>query len=314
MDAAKGIAILLVILDHLNTCKPLGNAISSFYMALFIMISGYFYHDGDWKKDIAKKAKGLMVPYLEYGIVAAVIVCIKEILWDGFGVESAIHNLLLAFINLCVGWAVYVIYFLFVLFVTTVLFILYKHFLYDKGYHIVFYLVIGLGCVAGYLMSQRFVFVPFFVDSALVGLVFYVYGWLYRRYEQKITWKENALAILLSAIIWIAGNITENIMVLGVRRYDGFPFCLIVAIAGCNVFLLLAYLADRIPGICRFLRYCGRNTLKILCINNIFVQVVDWRQLMGTENLLVLFVSQTVITMCICIVWERVKFLRIQSK
>lgn len=59
MDAAKGIAMLLVILDHLNTCKPLGNAISSFYMALFIMISGYFYHDGDWKKDIAKKPKDL---------------------------------------------------------------------------------------------------------------------------------------------------------------------------------------------------------------------------------------------------------------
>ena len=69
IDIAKGVAIILVLLGHIETCPAgLKSSIYSFHMPLFFILSGYFMKEGTELRLLAKKLfKSLMVPYLIIG-------------------------------------------------------------------------------------------------------------------------------------------------------------------------------------------------------------------------------------------------------
>lgn len=69
IDIAKGIAIIMVLLGHIDLC-PIGlkSSIYSFHMPLFFILSGYFMKEGIEIRLLIKKLfKSLMVPYLIIG-------------------------------------------------------------------------------------------------------------------------------------------------------------------------------------------------------------------------------------------------------
>lgn len=63
LDFAKGFAIILMIYDHIIGH---GKVITSFHMPLFFIISGYLLKDQPFRQTLKKKAKGLLLPYLEF--------------------------------------------------------------------------------------------------------------------------------------------------------------------------------------------------------------------------------------------------------
>lgn len=77
LDAAKGVAILLMMLDHIWAFKnPVSEWIYSFHMPIFFIISGILikYTNAEQRnlsKIIISKLKGLLIPYLvfEFGFV-----------------------------------------------------------------------------------------------------------------------------------------------------------------------------------------------------------------------------------------------------
>lgn len=72
VDIAKGIGILLVVWFHFPILKGLtyfeewGGWITTFYMALFFMLSGLFFKP----QALLTKVKRLMVPYLYFYFIA----------------------------------------------------------------------------------------------------------------------------------------------------------------------------------------------------------------------------------------------------
>ena len=68
-DIAKGIAIICVVLGHLNVIW-LQNLVYPFHMPLFFLISGYFLSiNRPWKMFLKRKKDALLIPYLFTGFV-----------------------------------------------------------------------------------------------------------------------------------------------------------------------------------------------------------------------------------------------------
>ena len=76
LDFARGFAILLMIYDHIIGH---GKVITSFHMPLFFIISGYLLKDQPFRQTLKKKAKGLLLPYLEFAGLAILVGFFKAI-------------------------------------------------------------------------------------------------------------------------------------------------------------------------------------------------------------------------------------------
>lgn len=72
ISITKGIGIILMVIGHSGSPQLVHDYIYLFHMPLFYMASGYFYkgsHVLHKKKFIAKRIKGLYVPFLKWGFI-----------------------------------------------------------------------------------------------------------------------------------------------------------------------------------------------------------------------------------------------------
>lgn len=68
IDLAKGFAILLVIIGHIETIPYVKHLIYSFHMPLFFILSGYFFkNEESFRKAFKKLFSTLIIPYLIVG-------------------------------------------------------------------------------------------------------------------------------------------------------------------------------------------------------------------------------------------------------
>lgn len=68
IDYAKGLAILCVLLGHMEISPILKHSIYSFHMPLFFILSGYFLKKEELNKSaMVKNFKALMIPYFVVG-------------------------------------------------------------------------------------------------------------------------------------------------------------------------------------------------------------------------------------------------------
>ena len=80
VDAAKAIAIILVIIGHcywISAIPKLGNLIYSFHMPLFFIVSGFFLKNLTVKNAIEKYAKAYLWPYLMIGLLIILVGFVK---------------------------------------------------------------------------------------------------------------------------------------------------------------------------------------------------------------------------------------------
>lgn len=68
IDIYRGIAIMLVVLGHLDVPRPMYNFIFVFHMYAFFFISGVTYktNSSSYKETVIKNIKRLLVPYIIY--------------------------------------------------------------------------------------------------------------------------------------------------------------------------------------------------------------------------------------------------------
>lgn len=74
IDVMKGIGIILMVIGHMHYSHSIEKFIYGFHMPLFFWISGYLYKPPTAiKVFIARKAKGLILPYAVFGILYTII-------------------------------------------------------------------------------------------------------------------------------------------------------------------------------------------------------------------------------------------------
>lgn len=217
VDWAKSVCMFLVVLGHCHirvSEQFVTQFIYSFHMMLFFFLSGLL-----CKRDLSlislkKDLRYIMFPYFVYG---ALLIAFSSI-------RSRTFDLSIMFVqmeSLLVGDDISIgpIWFLPALFICKQLFLLLKM---VKKYPIVYLLLFALSFSPVYFISKYNVNIPFFADSALCGLPFFIAGnesYAFWGNIKQLKWYK--CLCIAAVLICISAFLCD---------YNGF-----VSLAGCDI-------------------------------------------------------------------------------
>lgn len=262
IDYGKVFAIYLVILAHTNLYEPLEAGIYTFHMPFFFFLSGFlfsFERNPSYKQFVKKRFKQLIIPYIWINIIAYVF-------W--FFIASRVG----ADADIPVAWYSPIInallangkgmvhdvplWFFVCLFVIENLFFIFKKI--RVGWSILL-IVIILGFL-NYTFNS--IYLPFSINTALVGIVFYTFGFIYNSkniYERTTSWIWFIVSFLsIILITYYNGKIAMHI-----NYYGNYWLFILGGIAGIIMLCNLCVCIERIVGNNKWISYIASNTLLI---------------------------------------------------
>lgn len=312
VDIAKGIGILLVLMGHISHNQHISSFIYCFHMPLFFIISGYLYNDKEHY--IRKKIKSILIPYLFLAIISFVYWYFIE-----RNLRNQGNNPLDVFLNIWLargGNDNYIfnvaLWFLPCLLTVEIAF----HFLIKKVKNIKILSVFMLALsIIGYIYAKlNLVRLPFCIDIAFTAIVFYFFGYLWRRngetYFEKLKLSKRSIYIIIllcfsiTAILsQLIGNIDMNNL-----QYPLYPLLYILPI----IATFMVYLISLVIKENKILQYLGRNTLIIMGVHEpikrVLIEVINrllniQTEILRTNIFGIVFVTIILILVCIPIVF-----------
>lgn len=216
IDNMKALGIILVLIGHNES--SITQYIYSFHMPLFFFISGLlFSYNGEitFIEYVKKKFKSLMIPYFKISSILFIIWYtlsgrnqgITVVLKNLFGVAYSQGG------GEYMAWGI-PMWFIPCLFLTNItLFLLLR---YKKKYllhHIFTFSILGytLGIIRKGMMNngQEMLRLPWSFDVMLIGIVFFVAGYLLKDKVEKI--KDKKINIIFSSILFLGAIILSKI-------------------------------------------------------------------------------------------------------
>lgn len=284
-DYSKAVAITLMVWGH--SCLSdniILRLIYCFHMPIFFIISGYFDNSNQRSllQTIQKNAKELLLPYLLFSLLGLSICWVlptahPELYYYPESIGDIFLSALLGIFRadneiqphsfLPVGYA----WFLISLFIIRILFAVYQKVLeFSKLSSIVLWIVPTIICI---VLFPKLKFVYWFcIDSALMGLPFYIFGYVCKRYSLFSYLKRIPLVLLiLSSIIYYYLCMDNGTVGMHTGNYGNHLFFFYLnALLGSLTLIGFTY---RLPSSYSRLQWIGRNTLPILLIHIYFVLI-----------------------------------------
>ena len=182
-DMMKGIAILAMIAGHCFIPHQLHHFVYIWHMPLFFFVSGYFFKEKPLQKVIAGIWKGLLVPYIVTGITILLCLLLCDCLWGtdllkSKGVALFAVNGLLS--NPDTYGGVYKcapIWFLLALGWCKIIYSILE----KLKFNVVLETILLAGLSYSIACCSDKIYMPFFIQQALVSLIFYHVGFLFKR-------------------------------------------------------------------------------------------------------------------------------------
>lgn len=273
IDIAKGIGILLVIIGHGAIPSWSKDAIFSFHMPLFFILSGYFFRDETPLVRMRKDAKRLLLPYV---VTIAVITLYMLV------VHQAIkHDGWYYVINTLWFWIYPTgapgglnfsgpVWFLFALFWTKGTFNLI-----EKVHNRWFYLILAFIAFApfylSYLIGRD---LPLAISQGLISIVFFWGGYEWKRHETSLQRSRIKTMMLICLTLWLIGVMCSDLDVMRMI-YHNYPLCLLTAFAGTYIVIEISKFISKLKGVAirkvsSFLSWGGQNSMAILCAHTLF--------------------------------------------
>ena len=290
IDIAKGLAMLSIIAGHMGS-PIIDGFVYTYHVPLFLLVSGFFFRNR--KGIIKRRIEQLLKPYLvtvifvllmnESKVLIKLIMgksTIDDLLWQGckwiaaglYG--SGSRGDILSFRAPVIG-AIW--FFLALIWATIFLYWIINSRILSK---LVIQIIIIIGIFFLGIISARWFWLPFSLQSGMCGLLFLYIGYIIGKYKEKILEYIHFKTLLAVCMgVWgiaIYFSYTNDCMSLA-RSY--FPNCILNilgAIAGSYIILCLC---KRIEKYSKFLRIFGKNSLVALCFHLIDLQVCSWRWL-----------------------------------
>ena len=274
VDMAKGYGIILVIIGHLYI-PHVSSLIYTFHMPLFFFLSGYvFKGTDDFKSFLAKKIRGIIVPYFGFGTIVLVfdILYTKYIRFETVDISIKIKNFIIQ--NRC-----YTVWFLTCLFCMNMIFYLLIHYLKNK---------IKVGIIVGLLAAIILVYyrlggtsLPWNIDTSFAALPFFYLGYIIRYKEnlEKLLFQNKKTIKLITYLIINMGTAGLSYKIGGAgstldmfgNRYGIELLTYISAVAGLFCIVLIAKLIT-----INSIKYVGKNSLVYFALhNNIFIELCN---------------------------------------
>lgn len=300
IDIAKGIGILLVVLEHIlmSYIRQTGNEqvihalpiriIVGFYMPLFFFLSGIFMKSilrKSFRDVFVNKFKRLMIPYLLWGCVSVVF----------YGIYS--HSLPFLRILELPFRPIFVLWFVYTLFLGTLLFyILQTRF--DKKNIIIFAIIMF---ILGRYLSQRYSIEIDSWQKPWVGLlqnfVFIYIGFLSKDIFYRFKKNRIYITALLSLIILVVLNVISNQNIFWVIPAEFFT-----SICGITFVCAISMLLADFEVLKRVFSYIGFMSMQIYLIHKIVVEVVSFVIIHFSSNVYIFSVINLSLTLLICYV------------
>lgn len=269
VDVARGIGIILVIYGH--TLSAIGHRylIYSFHMPLFFFLSGLVFRNRTneiYRHSLIKDVKRILIPYFIFAFISLILWFI--ILPSG---DQTLNNIGRQIFGIFYGTANNgylaintVLWFLPCLFLTKQIFWFLSKL--NKNLLMISLFIFSL---AGFLVSLYFsnIRLPFELESALTGIVFFGLGYLWNFLPEKINEKLSEyllpLAIIFMAITIYFANL--NFQIYGVQidmrlnRLNNYFYFYAAAISGILTTIFISNLINKN----KILEYLGKNTMPL---------------------------------------------------
>lgn len=280
IDSLKGMAIILVVIGHINNVSnELNQYIYSFHMPLFFFISGYLFNFEKYadigKKYLVKKIDSLIIPYFFFSVISYMFYITMDSLY-----QPQIQNVEVfregIFFNLYViicSASRYLIntplWFLPCLFITEALFFVLKKCFKDH-YIVIFTIIFSfIGFLYHSCIPLR---LPWGADIAFTGIVFYSAGYLFRNNYENIFFRKNCSFILFLFLMQIVLSFANPIVDMYSLNYNNYVLFYISAFSGI---LTYTYFFKMIKPL-EILKFYGRNSLTILGFHYLIISVLKY--------------------------------------
>lgn len=286
VDSLKGMAIVLVVIGHLSTMfsglvfSGLNQYIYSFHMPLFFFISGYLINFEKYinveKTYLTKRVSSLIIPYFFFSIIAYMFYITVDYLYqpqvqnvEMFG-KGVFFNLY-AIICSANGYLIDTpLWFLPCLFVTEMLFFMLRKRLKQNYKLIVLVIVFSLlGFVYNIYIPLR---MPWGIDMALTGIVFYSTGYFFRRKYEDLFFRKSYTFIFILFLIHIISSLTNPKVDMYKLIYNNYFMFYLSAFSGIFVYVYIFKMIR--PS--KILQFYGKNSLIILGLHYLILSTLKY--------------------------------------
>lgn len=279
VDLAKFVGIFLMVLCHSGMQNLLTVIIYAFHMPLFFFLSGYLFdrnknHDGLTIRFIKKRVYAILVPYTFFSL----ILCFGK-----SGMIDWAYILYASRDSLAFADSFTPLWFLPCFFLSSVIFFVVSKLTMSNGF--LYYMLISLITIVGFVLSSFRVYLPygypFNFDVAFIGVLLMALG-------NEV--KKIPLNPYLGGAFFLAGMILSLFNRPISLTYDnphvemsissyGNPFLFIIV--SCMLCMAIVYWCRKIiecqylpQKIINLMSFFGENTIIVLCIHGIFVNIL----------------------------------------
>lgn len=264
-DVMKGIGILAVIIGHGSIPLFLKDFIYTWHMPLFFMISGYFYKQKPQIDYVKANFRQLFFPYLVTSIIIVICAFIKEYI-------NGKDDWLFRFYAMLIGsglptnpmlgeFSIGAIWFLQALFWCRIVY----NFLFYKVENMINLWggVLVISIIATY--AGLYIFIPTNILQGVQALLFFHIGYMAKNHE-IIPRDMNAFIVLAILFLCFVSVQTGSIYMVSCQ-YGYWPINIVAAI---GMTFLIWKVSQKFKKI-KFLIYCGRTSMAILCVHIIML-------------------------------------------
>ena len=274
INTLKAIGIVLVVIGHNDTIFT--EYIYSFHMPLFFLLSGITYNGEKWSGNpgafVKRKAKGLLKPYFFYAFILYLIwIPLSLLQGKEITIEILLRNLFGIFYSQgghkYMDWGI-PIWFLTCLFLVSII-----YYYINKYNRKSIIIILVITAILGKLSSYLPVRLPWSLDSALTGIVFYGIGNLFK--EKIISYKPNKKTIAIAIVLIILGitfsELNGRVDVYG----NNFNNIIFYYISSLSSIIVLIFIAKILP-YNNIIEFLGINTLPILVFHIRAIQMIKF--------------------------------------
>lgn len=267
IDAAKGIGIILVVLGHIWLIGPGQKIINSFHMPLFFFLSGYVFHFEryrDFKQFLGSKGTRILAPYFWFSLITYFYWLLVE-RWVSRNAISPFTT----FVNIfrCQGADRYLphnpaLWFLPCLFVVEVLFYCLAK---NRNRRNILGLLLVISVMSYIITSLCPRNLPWGMNVALTGIVFYGMGFVLRRGDVWLNSSQRVLPLIFgsTAALGLFLALENTFVIMAACIFGDYFYFYSAAFLNITGIIAISVLLRKT----RWLVYLGRNSLTIFALH-----------------------------------------------
>lgn len=311
IDGARTVAIIVMIVGYFSVNFSFGKILYSVCISIFLFFSGFFYKKQNLCIGIRKHAKMLLIPYCISACMCIIIqyfqgnITANEISFEclRYLAGMSFSNKILTDIG-----SVGPIYFFLLLFLIRSIYLFVDIYIQRDEYKTI--TIVGISLL-GYYLGKMGLWLPWGIDMACYGIIFYHIGRIFREKHLLEHLKQNCWSYFILSTVW-AYMIYCGSVDLSMRNYGMFTLGILGSISGiCLVYLLCSYLLQSLilAGIYqKMVSVIGKNTIYVLIVHTVLNELLNqFFELYFDRNYIYLLILTLFIQICIGVIIGTIK-------